>query len=395
MTRIVGQRSGASTKFFSIVLALFALGSVMSYATSMWGGLIPIARIASDEYLLAQMLALLIFFFIGAVIRTQKSIEWAVKGLVIGGSISAFFAVLEFATGVDFAEKLTLPGLKAASPDLVDDLVREGVRRAQGSAGHPLELGAVMTTLIPLAIGITFVAFESGRKWRLWACTVALLSAGAIVSVSRSSIIALGVALLIMAWRWPVKRVLIATGTAVALTAIAFISNAKLLNAFAGIFGSSANDPSIASRARGQQYVAEHYGNHPWFGQGIGTYPILNQPYLDNEYLGRLMETGIFGVATLILLLVTALGYALVAARNHDIAEMESTSVARGGGEIARAIAASLTAIIIINTILDTSGFAQITGIIWILIGLSAASWSVSKQSLRSARDKGTEAPSH
>ncbi|MBJ8340474.1 O-antigen ligase family protein [Antrihabitans sp. YC3-6] len=369
LTRIAGARSPSHLRLLTGAMALYLLASLVSYGAAMARGLPPKAVVLADRYVFADLTLASVVFFIITVVHSRRALELVLKGLVLGGTISGTFALVQFGIGIDLAPQFRLPGLKAEAFTLVTNLMREGLSRPQGSAGHPLELSAVLTVLVPLALGVTFSARARGARYMPWAACTLILTAGALVTISRSAVIGLGAAVLVMCWRWPVKRMaalLVGTGTVLGLAALA---QTKVVSALVSSFANSSSDSSIASRAVGARYVSDTYREHLWFGQGVGSYPALDQPVLDSQYLSRLMETGLIGLVSYLVFLFVPL---ILAIRGAQVAS-------RSTAELSSAIAGSLIATIVIGLILDTAGFAQIWYLTWLLIALAGAAWRLSK----------------
>ncbi|OHT87700.1 O-antigen ligase family protein [Mycobacteroides saopaulense] len=311
-----------------------------------------------------------VFLFAANPESSARIIEILLKALLIGGSVTAAFALIQFATGFDLAAMIRIPGvMKFRDSGVAYGIVREGVVRAQGAAGHALELSAVLTAIAPVGLALVYSAKAAGRKAWPWAVLTAVVIAGSVVTVSRSAFIGLAAAVLAMSWRWPVRRLagLICAGLGAA--ALAAVSGLGVFEAIISTFMGSADDPSLQSRARGIDYVISHWTEHFWLGQGSFTYPLgPEQPVLDNEYLSRLIEGGILGLLTLIILMITAIAYA-AKARNH----CEDTATT----ELINGVLGALVALTVVSTVLDVSAFQQVSMVRWLLIVLAGAAWAL------------------
>ena len=112
------------------------------------------------------------------------------RGVVVAGAISAFYAVLQTFGGIDLAPDVRIPVLlKADTATLVTDLMRAGTVRPQGASGHPLELSAILTILTPIAVGVTLHARARHERWIPWALACMLIMGGALTTVSRSAVV--------------------------------------------------------------------------------------------------------------------------------------------------------------------------------------------------------------
>jgi putative inorganic carbon (hco3(-)) transporter len=383
LTRLRGERSSIRDRSFTIVILIYSVAALASYASAMGRGIPAKATASSTQYMLITLGMTAMVFATIAIVTTTDRLLLVLKGLVLGGTLSATFALVQFATGMDLAGDFRLPGLKTSDFMLVRGLAREGIVRSQGSAGHPLELAAVLTALIPIGVGLTACARARGQRTWPWAlCTVALL-AGAVVTVSRSVFLGLAAAVAVMAWRWSIGRLAAIFAALIAAAGLAWLLQIKILTAFTSSFENSHKDPSLASRQNGMDYVLSQYQHHAWFGQGIGTYPAyVNQPVLDNEYLSRLIDSGILGVAAYLGLLVFVLSMAVRA----------SAAKSTVNAEIGSALSGSMAVLIAIGAILDVSGFTQCGCLIWLIIALCPIALHLSRHGdVRSDRSESQE----
>lgn len=348
----------------------YAFASFISYGGAMSRG-VPsgITVVAMDNYVLVDMLLVGMVLLILAVVRSEQALRLVLGGLVLGGTVSAVFALVYASTGLDLAPNFRIPVItKANDFVLIKDFMRAGLNRPQGSAGHALELCAVLTVLVPLGVALILSARQRGAKTWPWSVCTAILVAADLASLSRSAVVGGAAAVAVMCWRWPVRRLLVIVTSAVGLFVVGTVFQVKVILALIETFAGSGNDSSLQSRAIGQAFVAENVWDHLWFGQGVGAYPTLKQPVLDNQYLSRLMEAGIFGLVVFIAALGTALYLAVRA----------SARATGGAAELASGVSGAIAALIVICLILDTSGFGQIWYLTWILAALAGAAYRLS-----------------
>ncbi len=348
----------------------YAFASFISYGGAMARG-VPsgITVDAMDRYVMVDVLLVGMVLLILAVVRAEHPLRVVLGGLVLGGTVSALFALVYAATGLDLAPNFRIPVItKASDFVLVKNFTREGLNRPQGSAGHALELCAVLTVLIPLGVALILSARKRGVKTWPWSVCTAIIVVADLASLSRSAVVGGAAAVAVMCWRWPVRRLLVIVTSAVAMFIVGTVFQIKIITALIATFAGSGNDSSLQSRAVGQAFVAENVWKRLWFGQGVGAYPTLKQPVLDNQYLSRLMEAGVFGLVAF----VVALGLALYLA-------IRASARATGPiAEYASGISGAIAALIVICLILDTSGFMQIWYMTWILAALAGAVYRLS-----------------
>lgn len=370
-----GHRLTLGARGLSIAILASLLTTVLSFNVVTTRVLPHLALIQAGQGIAAfavTVTALIgfIFLFAAHAQSSANTIEILLKALVIGGAITAGLALVQFATGIDLAAMIRIPGImKFGDTGVAHGIVREGVVRAQGAAAHALELSAVLTTIAPIGVALVYSAKAAGRRTWPWALLTIVVIAGSVVTVSRSAFIGLAAAILVMSWRWPVRRLAGLLCAAAGVAAVAAVSGLGVFDAIISTFMGSANDPSLQSRARGIDYVMSHWTEHFWLGQGSFTYPLgPDQPVLDNEYLSRLIEGGIVGLLTLIVLMIAAIIYA-VGARNrcHHAPTTELINGVLGG----------LVALTVVGSVLDVSAFQQISMIRWLLIVLAGAAWAL------------------
>ncbi|AKS35974.1 hypothetical protein AFA91_00545 [Mycolicibacterium goodii] len=363
-------RAGPVDRWVIVAILAYLTASLLSYGAAVSRGTVLRGFAFGDRYIFSDLALTAMVIAIVTMLTTADRIMLLLKGLILGATLSASFAVVRLVTGWDLAPMFILPGLKSSDFVLVTGLAREGVERPQGSAGHPLELAGVLTVVIPLCIGVAMCARARGERVWPWLTCAGIMLCAALGTVSRSVIVGLGAAVLVMAWRWPIERLAAVVAAAAAAIGIALLLDVAVVSAMLQAFANVSTDSSIASRELGAAYVTEHYRDHFWLGQGAGMYPAYHQPVLDNQYLSRLMETGALGLASFVLLLVAALILALKASASR------SPQIAELGG----AVGGSLGALVVISTILDVSGFIQIWTVTWILIAVAAVLWRLDRQ---------------
>lgn len=372
LAAVVGAvgRPVVANRWLTVALCGYLVASLVSYGAAMNRGTVMRGIEFGDRYVFSDLALTAMVIAIVTLATSRTRVQLLVKGLLLGGALSSTFAIVRLIGGTDLAALFTLPGLKSSDFVLVTALAREGIDRPQGSAGHPLELAGVLTVIIPLGVAVAATARHRGeRAWPWMACTGVLIC-GAMVTVSRSVVVGLTVAVLVMAWRWSITRFAATLLAAVAAIGLGLLLNVQVLRAILASFGNAATDSSIASRGYGATYVATHFRDHFWVGQGAGMYPAYRQPVLDNQYLSRLMETGALGLISFVALLGMALVLALRASAATDPAI----------AELAGGVSGSLAALAAISLILDVSGFIQIWTVTWVLVALSTVLWQLGRR---------------
>ncbi|AXE38688.1 hypothetical protein JS278_01524 [Acidipropionibacterium virtanenii] len=298
-----------------------------------------------------------------------------VRRLVVLTGIVAALGLAQFATHRTFlAWAEGIPGMAFGT----DDVASRGVfARAVGTATHPLEFGAVVVGMLPLAIAAAMGnGFRSGRRMRIgWWLPAGIAVLVALVSVSRSAIIGLVVAILAsmpgMAPR--ARRILAILGVlAVAVVAVAVPGMATTVIT---LFTGAEDDPSTRSRAAALSRVPEFLSASPLLGAGFGTF--LPRYYIfDDQWVLTLVELGIAGAAALAAVFLASGWSAVLAARRLDPA----------AAAVARASAASVLTLAVLYAFFDALGFPMSAGLLFLVAGLCAALYRMSTRSKTSVQ---------
>lgn len=357
-----------------LVLVVVILSTLVTYGAATARGIRADELLYVDHTLFARFIGIAVVVLTAMLMRTPRAVIIVLRGAVVAGAVSACYALVQIGVGLDLAPYIRIPGiLKADTTTLVTDLMRAGTVRPQGAAGHPLELSAVLTVLVPIAAGIALHAYARRERWWPWGIACLTIIGGALSTVSRSAVVGITISLVVFACVSPVRRTLATAGTLVIVVGLALLFRVPMVDQLYQVITGGSQDNSLGSRAYGAAYVGQHFTDHLWFGQGIGTYNLEQQPVLDNEYLGRLMESGVTGLvafaAILMLGLVSAAIATIRALRRRD----------RALTDLAASVVAALAALAAISSILDISGFAQISTLMYILIGISVAMLMLSR----------------
>ncbi|MFV0429721.1 MAG: O-antigen ligase family protein, partial [Arachnia sp.] len=219
----------------------------------------------------------------------------------------AGFGLLQVVTGQAWVDRLAIPGLEQ-NGIIQGTHIREGFLRPNATAVHPLEFGSVVAMALPLALARALGWLSLGRRpgavARWW--PAAALVAVSMVSISRSTMInlALAVLLLIPALTWLQRRLVLVSAAAVSV--VAYVTVPGLSGSIVGLFTGVSQDPGISSRLDGYAVAVGYTGSSPVFGRGVGTF-LPGYRIFDNQYLQLLVETGILGTLALLGLVATTL----------------------------------------------------------------------------------------
>jgi O-antigen ligase len=284
---------------------------------------------------------------------------------VYGCTFTAAVGLVQFFFGVDMTHYMVLPGLREVN-NVVTLLERSIFRRPSGTAGHPIEFGVVCAIAAPLCAHYAFRALTHGRRvWPWWLC-LGTVAVGAMVSLSRSAILGLLAAGLVLLPTWPGKRRIQALLVTVAFTVLMRLFIPGLIGTLFSLFNNLSGDPSIQHRQEDYARADVQIAVHPLLGRGFGTY--LPQKYgpLDNQYLGTLVENGAIGLGAMIFVLLAGV-YAATRVRMAT-----KDPVLR---DLGQTLIASLAVMIVADATYDAFGFIMASGMCFLLVGLSGALW--------------------
>ncbi|NUP75434.1 MAG: O-antigen ligase family protein, partial [Sinomonas sp.] len=194
-------------------------------------------------------------------------------------------------------------------------------------------------------------------------CPVVVIATASILSVSRSALIAVVIAVAVLAASWTARQKLIAAGFAVALVGVVYFAVPGMAGTIVGMFTGAPDDSSIASRVNGYDVAFGMVARLPYFGRGFGTL-LPSYVYLDNQYLGIVVELGLFGLVAVLSLFVTAI---VSAWRSRKLVAYRLAS--QLGAAIAAAVAAGATSF----TFFDALSFPLSSAFMFLLLGLAGA----------------------
>jgi O-antigen ligase len=352
-------RMGVRTALFVYIVTVIA---TYGYATY---GYLPVDELSLGDHAVVLMLATAAMALgLCDGVRGADRLDFVLKTVVVCGAFVAVVGILQFMVDFDLTKYLKLPGLRFTTESVAAD-ERSGLRRVQGTAGHPIEFGVVMAMLLPLAAHFGFQAKERGeeRAWRWWVCA-GLMGAGIMFSVSRSAILGLLGTTVVLFIGWPAKRRVRALGVAAGFLVIMKLAVPGLLGTFYNLFSNIGNDDSVKYRTHDYAAASDEIAKHVWLGRGYGTWYAPKHEVFDNQYILSTVEGGVIGVAALVLIFAAGL-YAAIRARylSKDVSQRD----------LGLTIAASLIAPLIGSATFDLASFSTATGLSFLFVGAAGS----------------------
>jgi O-antigen ligase len=351
-------------------ILLVAMGLLAAADAIAFIGGVPDSRISgADRSAMLFVLATGVALLVCDGLSSTRALRAVFAGAVVGFSVSAVAAALQFATGTDLRQLTVFPGL--VTQQLISvSLPRGGLARALGFSNHPIELAATTVAMLPLTLHLT----RYGRFKIFWWACAALLTVGPLVSISRTGLLGLAVVAVFLLPRYGLVRWLLAGGLITILVLAAGVVQPKLMDVLVDTVAGSSRDSSIWSRLTKYDYVWQHFLAKPLGGQGFGTYVTPVQPFLDNQYLLMTVETGLAGLVGFVLLLGVPMWWSFRFWRSKTI---ESPPQVR---DAAWAVGVALLVCALSFGTYDGLTFPQFAGVALMLVGCAGALYRIARR---------------
>ncbi|MGF4042272.1 O-antigen ligase family protein [Paenarthrobacter nitroguajacolicus] len=350
-----------------IALAVFLAAAAASYAIAMLHGLPDKESSPADAGLIRLCAWAGICLLIHDGIRTRQDLITVMRRVVLIGTFTASLGLLQFVTGNSWVDSITIPGMTATA-DFSNIDVRAGYVRAAGMAAHPLEYGVVLTSSFPMAL--TLALTDKNKNWLTRWLPVAAITLASVLSVSRSALIAVAIAFVVLIPVWSKatrRRAYLAISGLLLL--MSFITPG-MLGTLRGLFTVGADDSSITSRTNGYSTAFGMLANNPIIGRGFGTF-LPEYVIVDNQYLGLLVELGVVGLLLFIALIVTGLSCAL---RSRVYAADDTMR------QVSQAVLASVAAIAATFGFFDGLSFPMAAAMLFFMLGVAGALWRITQE---------------
>ncbi|RSN00972.1 hypothetical protein DMB42_38875 [Nonomuraea sp. WAC 01424] len=296
---------------------------------------------------------------------TRERLDFVLKAVVIGGTFAAIVALLQFRLDFDLTEYMRIPGLRHSSVEEVPTVIsRSDLRRVAGTLGHPIEFGALSAMLLPLAAHLGFQARSRGEAAARWWICAAVIAAGLMFSVSRTAVLGLAGAGLILLVGWSNRRRLVTLGAFLVFLGVMKVLTPGLIGTFYNLFAGAGEDSSVIYRTHDYPFAMREFAKSPIFGRGLGTwYPFKHQVF-DNQYLLSLVETGLVGVLGFVGVIVCGIVVALRVRRMSTDPNVRNLGLT---------IAACLVIPLLGAATFDLLSFPGITSVLFLLVGAAGA----------------------
>lgn len=364
VTLITRLDSSPVLRFYPMRWALCALiiACAISYAIAMS------RPINGDEVSPADVAMLSLLSWAGTMliatdgVSTRSRIDVLVWRIVAAGGLLGLLGLAQFVFAQPFVDVIRIPGLTQLAP--ANLFYRNGLVRPNGTATHPIEYGAILAMILPLALHVAFQHLAR-PLWR-W---IPLLVIAAVIGISGSRSAYLcavaGVVVCVFAWT-PVLRRWVVSVSAVGLVVVSLFWP-RMTRTIVGLFDDPGNDPSITSRTDSFDLAWAFLAEHPLFGRGFGTF-LPKYRIFDNEFLVQLVSAGIVGTLALLALAVVSMTEMRRFARSA-----QGTSEALSSRDLAGSLTGSVVAGFVSMAFFDTFSFPMTMGTLFLVLGVIGA----------------------
>lgn len=296
-----------------------------------------------------------------------ERLETLLRRLVLSTTAIALLGIAQFVLQDPIIRWDLVPGLQANLP--VGGLqMRSGFTRPAATALHPIEFGAVLTTVLPLAVA-RIGRGSLGERLKAAAC-VFIIAMGVVVCGSRSAILCSITGLVVLAAVWSTRTRLVAGAATVVLVLFVALTVPGMTGSLLGLFTGLSEDGSVISRTGSVAIVQEFFDRAPFLGRGYSTF-LPSYRILDNQYLLLLVEVGLVGLLCFVFVLVTAFRCALQSRR------IATDPVSRERGQ---ALAAAVASALVGFATYDGLSFPMGTSILFLIVGITGANWRLARR---------------
>ncbi len=356
---LVGGREIGGYRPITILLGVWLISIVASFAAAGLRAKDDLEASAADRGIITALAAVGIALLIAETVPTRKRLDAIIRVAVLAGVFIATVGIVQFVTGLDLAANISIPGLERSGGAL-SITERSMFRRVAGTTMHPIEFGVVACVLLPLALHL---AMKHSRRWYV---AVAVLGVALPMSVSRTAVVGVAAAALVLVpgWSRTVRRRVYAGALGYLVAVRVLIPG--LLGTIQALFVDAGTDPSINSRESDYEFVSRFVSERPLFGRGLFTFIPTRFDFLDNQYLLTLVETGIFGLVALLALSVGGMFTA------RSIRRRATNDVDR---DLAQALCASMAVVVASSAAFDYLGFPTARVFMFVVLGCIGALW--------------------
>jgi O-antigen ligase len=252
-----------------LAVTFFAFVYVAAYVSANRHTLNSTAQNGADRGMIfvAGWLAVMLLAADG--IESWDQMQVMLRRLVACVSAIAAIGIAQFVTGFNLADYVVIPGLTRQIA-FVDLLTRDGINRPSATTAHPLEFAAVLALTLPLALHQARFA-TPGIRFRRW-LQVGLIATALPLTVSRSAVLSLAIIACVLMPTWRGRPRLIAYPALAGGLIVLWVAEPGLIRLLYQLFSETGSESSSVSRLDAYSSAMPFITQHPWLGQGFGTF---------------------------------------------------------------------------------------------------------------------------
>jgi hypothetical protein len=323
---------------------------------------------------LALLSAYLSLFLVVASVVRKTEVRAFLTFMLVMAVICAVGILWEYRTGsnlfYDWSAKL-IPGFFQVSPvdaTAVDEIGRPAVI-------GPADLGLEAVGMLSIALPIALVRLMHTTEWRarlLYGLAACVLFGAALSTYRKSALLAPLSACLVLGYFRRRELLRLAPLGAVVLVSIPVLAPNALGSVVDQFEPGSLGVSTVSDRVADYDAIRPDVLSHPLFGRGFGSYEHTSYRILDSDVLTRLVESGLVGLITFLLIMATVVAVAAPIIRSRHPSRAPP----------ALAIAAAATAFFVLCALFDVLSFPHVPYLFLAMAGLLA---------VISAGDEGTD----
>lgn len=364
---LIDPRIKASASPVNASINIFATSITISFFVNIFSFEVREEFTQALKALFYPATLVLLFYMIVSVFKSTEAIDKVLRVIVGTTSVIAVLGIIERVTTYNAFRHLHIfiPLLRLSNERINEFLSRGGGIRIYGSTAHPIAFGTLLALVLPIAVYYWLNSTdERHRVANLLGVSVIITAM--LLTVSRTAMIGLAVALVVLALKKPEWKTKI-----LAVTILMFFCIHMMFPGILGTFRSTMTPSNVIKSEVGNRggrledypRMLREFKNNPLFGRGYGTFDPIKFFFVDNQYLKFLVELGLFGILAFVLLLYKAISMLLRKEKTRGSPDYSPLS----------AIAASIMVFGIVSATFDTFGFPQVTYLFFILLSLGTA----------------------
>lgn len=324
---------------------------------------------------------IILYFYTSSIIISRQDIDRALKLIIALASALSIFAVIERQTGYNLFRHLHefIPLLSPNVDSSVWGEMFRGGLRVSGSASHPIAFGTMLGLVFPF--NYYYVRVSKEKKQRIiYLASLVVITLGTMTTISRTSFLALAASMTVLMLGLPKDRFRLIVFGIIGIIIIQLLMPGVLHQIKAHLTPSYFEANEVGNnngRIEDYPIVYREFLKMPLLGRGFGTYDPRQFIFLDNQYLGTVVELGLLGLLAFAGIFVDALR------RLRQTVKLV--------GETDQVLLVVFMAAVAVFTVgsftFDTLGFPQPTYLFFTLLGISFSFVRIVQADMQSGND--------